>query len=645
MFNIRSFFLAVCCLLVSTLAWSATDYSPYINDIKTRLDKTAALYQQQQVNDARREVQMAYFEVFENLEGPIRINISAQKSYQMENTFGEIRKMIGEGKPLTEVQSKIDWLKNELDRVEPVLDGGHKLVAQEQHDAYSNGDIAHYWQQSFQTIDDLLAQAVTQYQQGQYAAASQSIQQALYQGFKNSEMETSVRKNRSAQQAASINQQFTALIALTAKPDNLNDVAYGVTTLLQDIEEVLPGLPTTRDAQAANASQSGDAHEEAAAAQADWDKVSASINSSLKEAIAIYRDGNVQDAMMAVQDTYFDLFEASGMENKVGSRDAAFKTQLEGYFTRLVSLMKAGQPETALTAEAQALAQDLAQAVTLLGEGEQTQWSLLLYSLMIIVREGLEALLIVAAIVAYLVKNNHHDKLSLIRQSVVMALVCSVITAAIFQLLFTNSGASRELLEGVTMLIAVFMLFSMSYWLLSKVEAHHWKAWLEGKLSNSLSRGSLIGLWMTSFLAVYREGAETVLFYYALVGDASNVAGHLAVLAGFAIGCVALLVAWLVMRYSVVKLPLKPFFMFTGSFMYLMAFVFAGKGVLELVEGKLFQPTLLPDMPEIGWLGIYPYVETLLPQAALLVAALIALWVIQRRGAAVSGANMIKSKP
>ncbi|MBA1924725.1 iron permease, partial [Escherichia coli] len=80
-------------------------------------------------------------------------------------------------------------------------------------------------------------------------------------------------------------------------------------------------------------------------------------------------------------------------------------------------------------------------AVTMLGEGEETQWSLLLYSLMIIVREGLEALLIVAAIVAYMVKNNHQDKLPLIRQSVIVALIASVITAAIFQMLFTNSGA------------------------------------------------------------------------------------------------------------------------------------------------------------------------------------------------------------
>lgn len=93
-----------------------------------------------------------------------------------------------------------------------------------------------------------------------------------------------------------------------------------------------------------------------------------------------------------------------------------------------------------------------------------------------------------------------------------------------------------------------------------------------------------------------------MLFYYALIGDANDISGHMAIAAGFVIGCVVLLVARLIMRYSVVRLPLKPFFMFTGSFMYLMAFVFAGKGVLELVEGKLFQPTLINGFPKsVGW--------------------------------------------
>ncbi|MEH2920041.1 FTR1 family protein [Samsonia erythrinae] len=623
-------FWLLCWLLSCSTALATSDYASFIKDIETRLDTTARLYAEQQPQEARTEVQMAYFEVFENLEGPIRINISAQKSYQLEATFGEIRRMIGEGKPQAEVQAKISWLKGELDAVLPVLSGGHKLVAQEQHGAYDNAEIAPYWQQSFKIIDDQLAQAVSEYQAGDYKKASQSVQQAHYQGFKNSEMEMSVRQNRSAQQAAAINQQFSTLIALASQPDQLTDVAYRVTTLLQDIEDTLPGLPTTRDSQQAMATQDANA-DAGAAPDTNWAKVADDINQAIAGAIAQYQQGQVKPAVMAVQDAYFDLFEASGMENKVGSRDAAYKSTLEGYFTRLVSLMNAKQPVESLQVQADALRQGLANAVTMLGEGGETHWSLLIYSLLIIVREGLEALLIVAAIVAYLVKNNQQDKLPLIRQSVYVALLCSVVTAVIFQLLFTNAGASRELLEGVTMLIAVVMLFFMSYWLLSKVEARHWKAYLEGKLSHSLSSGSMIGLWLTSFLAVYREGAETVLFYYALVGDASNVAGHLAILAGFAIGCVILFIAYLLMRYTVVKLPLKPFFMFTGCFMYLMAFVFAGKGVLELIEGKLFEPTLLHGVPEISGLGIYPYVETLMPQGALIIAALIALWVMRRR--------------
>ncbi|MFE8047241.1 FTR1 family iron permease [Brenneria goodwinii] len=631
----QKLFFALCWLFGSSLALAATDYASFIQDIESRLDKTAQLYEQQKPDEARTEVQMAYFEVFENLEGPIRINISAQKSYQLESTFGEIRRMIGEGKPLADVQAKISWLKGELNAVQPVLADGHKLVAQEQHGAYDNTDIALYWQQSFKIIDDSLAQAISDYQAGEYGKASQSVQQALYQGFKNSEMEMSVRQNRSAQQAAAINQQFSALIAMMNQPDQMSEVAYRVTTLLQDIEDLLPGLPTTRDSQPVAATPEGDIGISADdVPDADWGKVAADINQAMLAAIEQYRQGQAKPAMMAVQDAYFDLFEASGMENKIGSRNAAFKSTLEGYFTRLVSLMNAGQPVEQLQAQAEAMKQDLANAVTMLGEGGDSHWSLLIYSLLIIVREGMEALLIVAAIVAYLVKNEHHDKLPLIRQSVYVALFCSVLTAVLFQLLFTNSGASREMLEGITMLIAVVMLFFMSYWLLSKVEAQHWKAYLEGKLSHSLSSGSMMGLWLTSFLAVYREGAETVLFYYALVGDANNMVGHLSILAGFVIGCVILVIAYLIMRFTVVKLPLKPFFMFTGCFMYLMAFVFAGKGVLELIEGKLFEPTLLTGVPEISGLGIYPYVETLIPQAVLLVAAIVALAVMRRRAPA-----------
>ncbi|MEA9389161.1 FTR1 family protein [Acerihabitans sp. TG2] len=620
-----------------SFAWAADDYQTWINDIQARLDTTAHLYQQQKKDEARREVQMAYFEVFENLEGPIRINISAQKSYQMENAFGDIRQMISDGKPLSEVQDNISTLKQDLASVLPLLTDGHTLVASAQNAVVGNEQIALYWQQKFKIIDNLLATALTQYQSEQYAAASQSVQQAYFQGFKNSEMEMSVRNNRSSKQAAAINQQFSALVTLTTQPNQINAVAYADTLLLQDIEDLLPGLPTTRPEQPVSAAAIANASVGVAASgpDANWRQVSGDLNNAIAAAIGQYQAGQTKDGMMAIQDAYFDHFEGSGMENKVGSRDVAFKTTLEGYFTRLVSLMKAGAPVAQIQQQADALSQDLSNAVEMLGQGGESRWTLLVYSLLIIVREGMEALLIVAAIVAYLVKNKHQDKLPVIRQSVWIALLASMVTAALFQWLFANSGANRELLEGATMMIAVVTLFCMSYWLLSKVEARQWKAYLEGKLTLSLTSGSLAGLWFTSFLAVYREGAETVLFYAALVGDASDMAGHLAILAGFLIGCVILLLAYILMRYTVVKLPLKPFFMFTGGFMYLMAFVFAGSGVLELIEGKLFEPTLLKGVPQISWLGIYPYVETLIPQLMLIVAAFFALWVMRRRSIAV----------
>ncbi|MDY4594650.1 FTR1 family iron permease [[Pasteurella] aerogenes] len=611
-------------LIFAPNTFAADDYQQWVQDIETRLDKTALLYQQHQIDEARTEVQMAYFEVFENLEGPIRINFSAQKSYQMEATFGEIRKMIGENQPLAKVQERINQLKAELQLILPALTQGHQLNADDQHDVYHNDAILPYWQQNFKTIDDLLAQALMQYQAGDFAAAKKSAQQAQYDGYKNSEMEMAIRQNRSAAISAAINQQFYDLIKLSEQPEQINALGYQITTLLQDIEEQLPQLPTTRESQQSNQSAVENAQD--AIPDQDWNQVTTEINQRIQQAIQFAAQGKNQKAMLAVQDTYFDVFESSGMENKVGSRDSDLKLELEGYFTRLVSLMKANENSEKLQQQASALANKLSQTVEMLqGSGQQNDWSMFLYSLLIITREGLEALLIVAAIVAYLVKNHHQDKLPVIRQSVYVALVASVITAGLFQLIFANSGASRELLEGFTMILAVIMLFMMSYWLLSKVEAQNWKRYLEGKLSLALTTGSLIGLWLTSFLAVYREGAETVLFYYALVGDATSAVSYFYLLAGLAVGVILLTICYFIMRYSIVKLPLKPFFMFTGSFMYLMAFVFAGKSVLELIEGKLFQPTLLANIPEISWLGIYPYLETLVPQVILVVAAIFAL--------------------
>ena len=611
-----------CLLLLCMLPLAAQDFRAFADDIAQRLDATNELYQQGKTDEAKQKVQMAYFEVFENLEGPIRINISAQKSAEMEAEFGNIRRLIGNGAPQEEVQQRLQALRDEVQKVVPVLESGHKLVAHGSHSALDGIDPG--WAVAYQALDDNLAAAVSAFEKGNGAEAKKRVQQAQYDGFKNSDMETTIRMQKSARAAEVINRQFAALMKQAGSDDSIDAFGYSVTTLLDDVQEALQGVPAPVSA----AAQADDS----ATAGKDWSATQKELLNALAQATQTYQAGDTGKAVGQVQDTYFDIFEASGMENAVGARDANFKTELEGHFTKIVGLMNAGKDVASIQQEIAAFSAGLDKALELLG-GNQGGIALFFFSLTIILREGLEALLIVAAVIAYIHKSGHGDKQKVINNSVCWALGASVITALLFQWLLTNAAAGREILEGVTMLIATVMLFGMSYWLLSKVEAQHWKAYLQKKIGTSLSQGSLIGLWLTSFLAVYREGAETVLFYFALAADAKTALDYGYLFGGLAVGIVILAVVYLIMRYSVVRLPLKPFFIFTGIFMYLMAFIFAGKGVAELIEGKAFTPTLIGDgtlFPKwMGdWLGIMPYRETLLPQLVLLAAALFALWVL-----------------
>ena len=611
-----------CLLLLSMLPLAAQDFRAFADDIAQRLDATNELYQQGKTDEAKQKVQMAYFEVFENLEGPIRINISAQKSAEMEAEFGNIRRLIGNGAPQEEVQQRLQALRDEVQKVVPVLESGHKLVAHGSHSALDGIDPG--WAVAYQALDDNLAAAVSAFEKGNGAEAKKRVQQAQYDGFKNSDMETTIRMQKSARAAEVINRQFAALMKQAGSDDSIDAFGYSVTTLLDDVQEALQDVPAPASA--------APPVEDTASAGKDWSGTQKELLAALAQATQTYQAGDTGKAVGQVQDTYFDIFEASGMENAVGARDANFKTELEGHFTKIVGLMNAGKDVASIQQEIAAFSAGLDKALELLG-GNQGGIALFFFSLTIILREGLEALLIVAAVIAYIHKSGHGDKQKVINNSVCWALGASVITALLFQWLLTNAAAGREILEGVTMLIATVMLFGMSYWLLSKVEAQHWKAYLQKKIGTSLSQGSLIGLWLTSFLAVYREGAETVLFYFALAADAKTALDYGYLFGGLAVGIVILAVVYLIMRYSVVRLPLKPFFIFTGIFMYLMAFIFAGKGVAELIEGKAFTPTLIGDgtlFPKwMGdWLGIMPYRETLLPQLVLLAAALFALWVL-----------------
>ncbi|MBK1663887.1 iron permease [Rhodospirillum rubrum] len=608
------------------------DYKGMVDRIDAFLSGAAESYRAGDAETAKTNVQRAYFEVFENLEGPIRVNISAKASYALEAEFGAIRKLVMAGAPPEEVAARTTAQIAAIRAVVPVLETGFKIKA---HPAAGAEDeaapnptpalpqtIEPYWQRAVEAIGTDLYAAASALEAGKPDEAKALITRAQFSGYKNSLLETAVRRTVSQRQDIAFNAEFQRILGLVdaGKPPRM--IRASADVLVEELTALLPGLPLVGIAK--------DQAAPAAEPEANWAAVARDVATRIESAIALAGDGKTSAAAGSIQDTYFDVFEASGMESRIGARDTAFKAQLEAHFSKIAALINQGADPATLTAAAEAMAVDMKKAVDMLGGGSSSPTALFFYALLIILREGVEAMLIVTAILTYLVKTGNRDRQGTIVNSVLVALACSVVTAVLLKLVFRASAASQEVLEGATMLVAAVILFTMSYWLVSKAEAQKWMAYIKGKVEGSLSSGSLKALWFTSFLAVYREGAETVLFYQALTLDADTT-GLFAIAGGFAVGCVGLGVIYLVMRAGAMKLAIRPFFMITGALLYAMAFIFAGKGIMELVEGKIIEPTLVSWAPDLPMIGMFPYVESLAPQIALVVAAVIGLLVATRR--------------
>jgi high-affinity iron transporter len=251
-------------------------------------------------------------------------------------------------------------------------------------------------------------------------------------------------------------------------------------------------------------------------------------------------------------------------------------------------------------------------------------------SLLIIVREGFEAIIIVGAIIAYLLKSGNKKSTAPVYWGSLIALALSVVMAWILNALTsTASGRNQEIIEGATMLLAVAVLFYVSNWMVSKAEAEAWTGYIEGKVKASITKGSMFSLAFAAFLAVFREGAETILFYQALLAGNQNYINMIWV--GLGVGIVLLVIIYILIRFLSIKLPLKPFFLGTSILLFAMSVAFTGSGIKELQEGNVIPVTMLPfNFITVDILGIYPTLETLIPQI-LLLGITIATFVIQIR--------------
>ena len=347
--------------------------------------------------------------------------------------------------------------------------------------------------------------------------------------------------------------------------------------------------------------------------------VTASILVLLDSARSLAKSGNTN----AARDGAFDAYLAfEPLESIVSAKDPGLVTSLERSFANFKIAVASGDIESAaLTRDA--IAEALPRVVALASETGENAVATFWQSFLIILREGFEAILVVGAVVAFLIKTGNRKQLRSIWLGVVLGVVASLITAIIIKTVFSAIPASSEIVEAVSLLIAVVVLFSVSYWLISKVEAVKWQKFIAHKVSAALERGGGRALMLVAFLAVYREGAETALFYQALFSQTQGTA--LPLVLGILAGSVALAVIFVLFYRFGIKIPMRPFFAVTSLLLYYMAFVFAGRGIRELQEGNVMSMTPLKHVPDISWLGLFPTVETVTLQAVLLVLFVFAL--------------------
>ena len=239
----------------------------------------------------------------------------------------------------------------------------------------------------------------------------------------------------------------------------------------------------------------------------------------------------------------------------------------------------------------------------------------------ILLREGFEALLVVGALLAFLNRTGNAGKQGWIWGGGGAGLVLSALIAVIVNVAFANAGgSSRELLEGVTGLVAAAMLIWMMFWLHSKASVGAWSRYISQSASRAMATNSLVSLALIAFLAVLREGAETVLFY---VGIAPAISSS-DLFAGLAISAICLAVIAVLMLVVGVRIPIRPFFLATSALIFFLAFKFTGFGIHSLQVSGWLQTHTAP-VPAIGLVGLFPTWESTILQLALLAAVGLAL--------------------
>ena len=538
------------------------------------------------------------------------------------------------------------------------------------------------WADASDEIDKFLDAAFEAYLDGNPTEAYNNVSNAYFRVYETTGFERQTMSYISGNRKNAVEMQFSACKAAVKKENETQDTKVSVRSALAKLKAMIRedgnklaamqgGVQSETRYYLRGEPVTGDPYPEysadpnAAAKYENWYEAATLVKELLDTAYMGYLDKDFDAALDNLNTAYYSVYEESGLDHAIYTElsvkerqtaeksftdlrmlisSAGEKYQKNKYRTTTDSakniILKYAKAIDTKNAEAKAAenGEDAgAEPGDAPAEEKQSDPKLLTFlgAFGIIVREGLEAILVIAAIIAYLVKSGNGRSVKNVYIGAAAGVAASFAAAAVLawaKQAFVGAGLAQEVIEGITALIAVCVLFYVSNWMISKAEAASWSRFIDGKVQSSVEQGSAFALAFTAFLSVFREGAEVVLFYQPMLSEGNP--GM--VWAGFGAGCVLLVFVYLAITKLSIKLPIKVFFTATSILMAVMCVSFLGSGIKELAEGNVFDLALrVPGIPEndvIQIFGIYPWMETLVPQLILAIVLLVTFMIAHYRG-------------
>lgn len=340
--------------------------------------------------------------------------------------------------------------------------------------------------------------------------------------------------------------------------------------------------------------------------------------SHLNKASSTAKAGNSAEAANIMEQFIVDWPSAEG---QVQIASSAVYTNIENESAAVTGYLLSNPPK--LDQALKIMDNMVTELTPLAGETTYNAWD----AALILLREGLEAILVLSALLAYLKRDGNTKAQKWIWSGAAVGLVASIGLAVLLTYTISRaaSGGAREMIEGITGLVAVIMMLTIGRWLHSKSNTANWNNYVGRQVDGALAKGNLWSLSSVAALAILREGAETTIFY---VGMAPSIK-----VSQLLLGIGSALVILGIVGYAIIalsaKLPIAAFFRTATLLIYYLVFRFLGESIHSLQVAGKFPAHVQEGLPSISWLGMYPTWETLIPQ--LLVLAFIVWEMLRNR--------------